>query len=244
MSTPPEDTRRLADSAAELDAAAELGAISPVEAMRAAVAHTRDRLADARARFADAIGAADASDAVHARREASAFARKTWRYVRGVIEHHLLNPPPEIEIDADEHARREALLRRLSPLQPSELMGPDRLVKQLGALREAIDSPTAADDLEGLDFDKLRESLDGAVEQLGAAIADADARDLPSAGTARRELDEARALHAMMVEVALREAGRPDALGDFIQRPAASEETRGPRKRRRTGTRVVSMGRR
>lgn len=242
MSTPPEDTRRLADSAAELDAAADLDAISPTEAMRAAVAHTRDRLAHARARLADAIGADDASDAVHARREASAFARKTWRYVRGVIEHHLLNPPPQIEIDADEHARREALLRRLSPLQPSELMGPERLIAQLGALRAAIDSPTAADDLEGLDFDTLRASLDAAVEQLDGAIADAS--DLPSAGAARKALDEARAVHAMMVAVALREAGRSDALGDFVQRPAGGDEKPGPPKRRRTGTRVVSMGRR
>lgn len=242
MSTPPEDTRRLADSATELEAAADLDAISAVDALQAALAHTRDRLADARARFADAIGAEDASDAVHARRDASAFARKTWRYVRGVIEHHLLNPPPEIEIDADEHARREALLRRLSPLQPSELMGPARLIEQLGALREAIDSPTAADDLEGLDFDKLRESLDAAVEQLDGAMADAS--DLLSAGAARKALDDARALHAMMVAVALRDAGRSDEIGDFVQRPTAGDAQPGPRKRRRTGTRVVSMGRR
>lgn len=247
MSLGEEDGRRLLETHADIRAAQDPSAITAVDPLQAAIAYTRQRLVDARALLVDAIRenarelgeTAVARDAVQ---KAATYARNTWRHVRGRIEMHLLNPPPDLEIDADEMTRREKLLARIAPLRPSDLarMSPERMTEYAQALRAALDEPVVRGDLGGLDVDALAGSLDAAIGRLhdtAGAVAreiDEDREATHTLSEARGAVDQASTQHAMMVEVALRDAGRLDRIGRFIRARDAAY-----RARRRAG-RVVA----
>ncbi len=247
MSLGEEDGRRLLESHADVRAAHDPASITEIAPLKEAIAYTRSRLIETRGRLVDAIreNARELGETAVARsevQEAATFARNTWRHVRGRIEQHLLNPPPAVEVDADEMTIREKLLGRIAPLRPSDLnrMSPDRMTEHAQALRAALDEPVVRAALDGLDVDGLADSLDAAIARLHASAGEV-AREIDEDREATRTLQEAREAldlastqHAMMVEVALRDAGRMDRIGRFIRvRDAAY------RARRRAGRTVT-----
>lgn len=230
MSLGEEDGRRLLETHADVRAAQDPATITDNPALQGAIAYTAGRLAETRERLVGAIRentreSGETAVARDAAQKAASFARSAWRYARGRLEQHLLNPPPDTPVEPDERIRREKVLQRIAPLRPSDLarMSPDRIAEHMQALRAALDEDTVRSDLDGLPLPQLVESLDRGIEQLVQA-AGAIAREVDEDREATRALDDARGaldrasvLHGMMVEVALRDADRLDRIGRFIK---------------------------
>ncbi|MEZ4437179.1 MAG: hypothetical protein R3F65_32705 [bacterium] len=247
MSLGEEDGRRLLESHADIRAAKDPPAITDAPTLQSAVAYTAERLADARAALVIAIREntrelGETADARGAGQKAAALGRNTWRYVRGRIEQHLLNPPPTDLPDPEELARREKLLARIAPQRTSDLgrMSPERVVEHLQALRAALDEEAVQRELHPMGIQPLAESLDRAIDGLMTALGalareiDEDREATRALTDTRATLDQASTQHAMMIEVALRDAGRVDRIGRFVKGRDAAY-----RARRRAGRAVA-----
>ncbi len=230
MSLGEEDGRRLLESHADIRAAQDPSAITDAAPLQGAIAYTAGRLAEARATLVDAIREStrelgETAAARDAGQKAAAYGRGAWRFVRGRLEQHLLNPPPSALPERDELARRGKLLARIAPLRVSDLgrMGAERITGHLQALRAALDEQAVQRDLDGLALGPLAETLDDAIERLVTALGDLareideDREAARSLADARSGLDGASTLHAMIIEATLRDAGRLDRLGRFVK---------------------------
>lgn len=221
-----EDARRQFEAHRDLVASTP-NAITPVVELQAALTYSAGRLRAAHQRHAAAVGtllreSIETQAARAAQFKAAGAVDQAWRYLRGRVLERLLNPPPEVELTADEREKRLTLVGQIFPHPAAEFarQTPERKVLLVRSVLSHLDAQRP---LLGEEADDAHRRLPPLANTLSLAN-DTLNSELRESQAAQDELVQARAEHDRLhaayikqVEGALGDADRLSELPRYIR---------------------------
>lgn len=221
-----EDVRRLIEARHDLDV--DLALIHPEPAMQGALLHMRSRMAasaDAVRTCARAVLKEDGEGRAAREKQlaASKVAEDEWRYYRGKVSDHLLNPPRAVRatLTPKQMQDRQAALVRVFPHNTTDFsrLTPGSKLEALRATIEAVaDEPLVGDAWAA----EVRAQLTPAADALDVANKGVtkEARDSLAAfeklDLERAHFDRRQSAYVTQVEAALKDTDHQDHIGRYI----------------------------